>query len=160
MFSHSTWKCNRGHVASIITTNVQNDASLHGRYRLHLSIASLTVCCTLDQTIYAAAAVVLSMFQKLFKVVLFCLLLQILLPICYLQNPGSPRHSPGLVVVVVAPKSLNLYIFFKIKCDSLCTDPFSWLALFAVECCTENKVSWYHVSPKLVNYSNEIEDSS
>jgi len=52
----------------------------------------------------------------------------------------------------VSSKYSNSYRFLKTKCDSLCIDPFLWLASSDVDGCNGNKVSRYPVLSKFISY--------
>jgi len=79
MFSHSTWKCNRGCIAWNMTTDVQNSVPLHGHTPGDVSILSFalstTVSCTPDQTaLRCCCSCSFKCLKKSFKVVFlsFC----------------------------------------------------------------------------------------
>jgi len=55
----------------------------------------------------------------------------------------------------VSSNSSKSYRFLKIKCDSLCTDPFPLLASSDVDAYNGNKVSWDPVLSKFISYIPE-----
>jgi len=138
---------NRGHSATTIAKNVQNSVPFHGHEprdvvfirqlpHWHLSVVAYARS---DRT-QTLLQLVFQKFQKSFKVIF-------VYP--FVANSFTDLLAPNL----------QTHRFKKIKCDSLCTDPFPRSASSDVDGCNGNKVSWYSLLSKYINTYLKTEDS-